>query len=215
MNYDKPNAWNGHLIWRSIMQPKLPVLPAWVEALLAALAALTGAIIGIITSFEIVHWTAAQTTLVGTEAVAFWAFASAVVAHRWPNTKKQPVAVAGTVTAFVSATLSVGIGFTWWQLSETQNASLIGLVTAVIAVVSALIARTAVIAKKQTPPPSPARPSSGRTPPARISPARASTARTSATRTSPARTSSRPTSPRRRSSGRTSSALGGRQRTRP
>jgi hypothetical protein len=128
-------------------QPKVPILPTRIEALLAALAALTGAIVGIITSFEIVQWTPAQTTLVGTEAVAFWALVSAVAAHFWPNTKKQPVAIAGTVTAFVSATLAMGIGFAWWHLTEVQNASLISLVTAVIAVGSALVARTAVTAK--------------------------------------------------------------------
>jgi len=58
--------------------------------------------------------------------------------------QKQPVAVAGTVTAFVSATLSLGIGFAWWQLAQSQNASLISLVTAIVAVVSALAARSTV-----------------------------------------------------------------------
>ena len=60
--------------------------------------------------------------------------------------QEQPVAVAGTVTAFVSATLSLGIGFAWWQLTQSQNASLIGLVTAIVAVVSALVARSTVTA---------------------------------------------------------------------
>jgi putative Mn2+ efflux pump MntP len=38
----------------------------------------------------------------------------------------------------------VGIGFAWWQLTQSQNASLIGLVTAIVAVVSALVARSTV-----------------------------------------------------------------------
>lgn len=120
------------------------ILPARVGALLAALTGLTGALVGMATSFEVVHWTPAQTTLAGTEIVAFWAFTGAVAAHLWPQTKRQPVAVAGTVTALVSATLSLGIGFTWWRLTEAQNASLISLVTAVVAVVSSLAARTTV-----------------------------------------------------------------------
>jgi hypothetical protein len=120
------------------------ILPARIAALLGALTVLTGAIAGIVTSFEVVHWTPAQTTLVGTEVAAFWAFAGAVAAHLWPGTKKQPVAVAGTVTALVSATLSLGIGFTWWRLTEAQNASLISLVTAIAAVSAALAARTLV-----------------------------------------------------------------------
>jgi hypothetical protein len=98
------------------------------------------------TSFAAVHWTSAQTTLVATEVAAFWALTIAVTAHLWPQTKKQPVAVAGTLTAFASATLSLGIGFAWWQLTQPQNASLISLVTAIVAVYSALLARSAVTA---------------------------------------------------------------------
>ena len=121
-----------------------PPVPPKIAALLAGLTALTGAVIGLMTSFDSVHWTSAQTTLVATEVAAFWALASAVTAHLWPQTKKQPVAVAGTVTAFVAATLSLGIGFAWWQLTESQNASLISLVTAIVAVATALAARSAV-----------------------------------------------------------------------
>jgi len=121
-----------------------PPVPPKIAAVLAGLTALTGAVIGLMTSFNAVHWTPAQTTLVATEVATFWALASAVTADLWPQTKKQPVAVAGTVTAFVSATLSLGIGFAWWQLTQSQNASLISLVTAIVAVVSALAARSTV-----------------------------------------------------------------------
>jgi hypothetical protein len=124
--------------------PSQPPVPPKIAALLAGLTALTGAVIGLMTSFNAVHWTSAQTTLVATVVAAFWALASAVTAHLWPQTKKQPVAVAGTVTAFVSATLSLGIGFAWWHLTQSQNASLIGLVVAIVAVVSALTARSTV-----------------------------------------------------------------------
>lgn len=122
---------------------QLPVPPD-IAAALGGLTVLTGAVIGLMTSFNAVHWTSAQTTLVATEVAAFWALATAVAAHLWPQTKKQPVAVAGTVTAFVSATLSLGIGFAWWQLTQSQNASLVSLVTAIVAVVSALAARNTV-----------------------------------------------------------------------
>ena len=123
-----------------------PPVPPKIAALLTGLTALTGAVIGLMTSFNTVHWTSAQTTLVATEVAAFWALAGAVAAHLWPQTKKQPVAVAGTVTAFVPATLSLGIGFAWWQLTQSQNASLISLVTAIVAVASGLAARSAVTA---------------------------------------------------------------------
>ena len=123
-----------------------PPVPPKIAALLTGLAALTGAVFGLMTSFNAVHWTSAQTTLVATEVAAFWALAGAVTAHLWPQTKQQPVAVAGTVTAFVSSTLSLGIGFAWWQLTQSQNASLISLVTAIVAAVSALAARSTVTA---------------------------------------------------------------------
>ena len=127
---------------------KQPPVPPRIAALLTGLTALTGAVIGLVTSFNAVHWTSAETTLVATEIAAFWALAAAVTAHLWPQTKKQPVAVAGTVTAFVSATLSLGIGFAWWQLTQLQNASLISLVTAIVAVAAALAARSAVTADR-------------------------------------------------------------------
>ena len=98
-----------------------PPVPPKIAALLTGLTALTGAVIGLMTSFNAVHWTSAETTLVATEVAAFWALAAAVTAHLWPQTKKQPVAVAGTVTAFVSATLSLGIGFAWWQLTQAAK----------------------------------------------------------------------------------------------
>ena len=119
-------------------------VPGWIKALLAALATLTAAVIGILTSFDAVHWSAAQIALVVAESAAFWAFASALVANSLAKTQKQPVALAGTVTALVTATVAVGIGFSWWQASEVQNAYITSLVTASIAVGSALVARTRV-----------------------------------------------------------------------
>jgi peptidoglycan/LPS O-acetylase OafA/YrhL len=126
-------------------------VPPKIAALLTGLTALTGAVIGLMTSFNAVHWTSAQTTLVATEVAAFWALAGAVTAHLWPQTKQQPVAVAGTVTAFVSCTLALGIGFAWWQLTQSQNASLISLVTAIVAVASALAARSTVTPIRRQP----------------------------------------------------------------
>ena len=67
-----------------------PSVPAKIAALLAGLTALTGAVIGLMTSFNAVHWTSAQTTLVATEVAAFWALAGAVTAHLWRQTKSSP-----------------------------------------------------------------------------------------------------------------------------
>ena len=141
------SSYNPSASTPSNSESNQPPVPPKIAALLAGLTALTGAVIGLMTSFNAVHWTSAQTTLVATEVAAFWVLAGAVTAHLWPQTKKQPVAVAGTVTAFVSATLALSIGFAWWQLTQSQNASLISLVTAIVAVVSALAARSTVEAR--------------------------------------------------------------------
>ena len=118
-----------------------PPLPANTVGVLAELTVLTGAVVGLLTSFQVVHWTPAQTTLAAAEVAAFWAFTGAIVAHLWPGTKQRPVAVAGTITALVSATVSLGIGFGWWRLNGAQNASLISLSTTLVAVGSALWAQ--------------------------------------------------------------------------
>ena len=130
----------------SVLAATVNVLSTRGPAILGALAGLTAAVFGLATSFEWVAWTPAQHTVVATEAATFWALVAAVTAHYRPGTKKQPVAVAGTVTAFASTTLSLGIGFSWWQVNEAQNASLVSLVVASVAVVSALIARSGVTA---------------------------------------------------------------------
>ena len=118
-----------------------PPLPSNATGVLAALTALTGAVVGLVTSFQVVHWTPAQTTLAAAEVAAFWAFTGAIVAHLWPGRKQRHVAVAGTITALVSATVSLGIGFAWWRLNGAQNASLISLSTTFVAVGSALWAQ--------------------------------------------------------------------------
>jgi hypothetical protein len=45
----------------------------------------------------------------------------------------------------------LGIGFAWWQLTQPQNASLIGLVTTIVAVASALAARSTVTPIRRQP----------------------------------------------------------------
>ena len=131
------------------------VMAPWAKALLAALATLTAALIGILTSFTVVHWKAPQTAVVVAEFTAFWAFIAALVAHFFPQTKQQPVAVAGTFTALVTASVAVGIAFSWWSVTPQQNAYITSFVTALIAVGSALVARTQVYAKPISPPPPP------------------------------------------------------------
>ncbi|HWH12437.1 MAG TPA: hypothetical protein VG165_15025 [Solirubrobacteraceae bacterium] len=116
------------------------------KAALVSVGALAGAVITILTTFTIVGWTASQTALVTAESVAVVGLASAVVADLWPDTKREPVALAATFTAALSATIALGSGFGWWNLSAAQTSALVSLVTTVIGVGTALGARQLVTA---------------------------------------------------------------------
>ncbi|MDQ6777428.1 MAG: hypothetical protein M3071_14690 [Actinomycetota bacterium] len=109
-----------------------------------ALAPLAASVITFLTTFGIVHWSGSQTTLVSTEVGAIIGLLSAAVAHFWPGTKKEPVALAATFTAAVSATIALGTGFAWWHLTAKQATVLVTLVTALIGVGSAWFARSKV-----------------------------------------------------------------------
>lgn len=117
------------------------------KPLLATLGGLAIAVIAVLTTFNVVSWSAAQTALVTAEAGAVIGLVSALVAHFWPGTQQEPVAVAATFTATVSATMALGAGFAWWTLTTDQTAALVGVVTAVIGVLTAVIARGQVVAK--------------------------------------------------------------------
>ena len=116
------------------------------KTLVGALGALAVAVIAVLTTFGVVDWSDAQTALVTTEAAALIGLIGAVVAHRTPGTKQEPVAVAAAFTAALSATIALGTGFEWWNLTTEQTSVLVSLVTAIIGVGSALFARTKVTA---------------------------------------------------------------------
>jgi len=118
------------------------------DKMLAPLAALATAVIAVLTVFETVHWTPAQSTLVTTEAGAVLAFVWAGLGHLWPGTQQQPVALAATFTALASTTIALGAGFEWWNWTSEQIAAINGLVTAFVGVGTALLARNLVHADK-------------------------------------------------------------------
>jgi len=96
--------------------------------------------------FKVVHWSPAQTALVTAEAAAVVGLTTALIAHLMPGRPKEPVAVAATFTATVSATLALGSGFGWWSLTEMQTSAVAGVVTAVLGVGGAVLARRHVTA---------------------------------------------------------------------
>jgi hypothetical protein len=115
-------------------------MPSLVKGLLSALGILAIATPPFLAAIA-VDWTSAETGLVTAEAVTAVALVSALVAHVWPATKEEPVAVATAVTAWATATLALVTGFGWWDLTEEQIATVLSFVTAVVNAIGALIAR--------------------------------------------------------------------------
>lgn len=116
----------------------------WIKGLFVALAAVATAVITFLTVFNLVHWTKAQTALVSTEAGALIGLAAALTVHLLPYTKNEPVALAATFTAAASSTLALGTGFKWWHLSSEEISALVALVTAIVGIGTALVARNVV-----------------------------------------------------------------------
>jgi hypothetical protein len=120
------------------------------KTVVAGLGALVVASLTIVTVFKAVNWSAAQTALVMAEAAAVAGLITALVVHLAPSTSKEPVALAATLTATVSATLALGSGFGWWSFTEQQTSAVAGVVTAVLGVGGALFARRHVTAQSNS-----------------------------------------------------------------
>jgi hypothetical protein len=118
------------------------------KPVIGAVAGVVASVISLITALDIVHWTAAQTSLVSAESAAILAFIAAVTAHFWPGTSKEPVALAASFTALVAATASLGTAFTWWNISTAQTSALVGVLSAAVGLGTSLIARSVVTAGK-------------------------------------------------------------------
>jgi hypothetical protein len=123
-------------------------VPPLVKKIIAAAGVLGGAIIALLASFQIGHWSATQTTLVTAESAAGFGLVAALLAHFWPGTKQEPVAIAAAVTALATATVSLGVGFKWWHFSADQTATVTSVIAATVGFVSALVARDSVTAKQ-------------------------------------------------------------------
>ena len=128
------------------MKPQHPAPRFSAVALITALGILAGAIITLVTVFEVVHWSAGETALVTAEVAAIAGLFTAIFRHFKSGTPQEHVAVAATFTAAVSATLALGTGFGWWSMTEQETAALLGVITALLGVGTALFARLRVTA---------------------------------------------------------------------
>jgi len=115
---------------------------------LTALGAFAASVLVCLTAFTVVAWTPAQTALVTAETGAALGFIAALLAHLKPATAKEHVALAGTLTALVSATLALGTGFGWWTLTPDQAGALLGMVTGTVGIATAMFARSHITADK-------------------------------------------------------------------
>ena len=116
---------------------------------------LAAAVIVWMTAFQIVSWTDFQTALVTAEAAAVIGLFGALVGHFWPESSKEPVALAATFTATLAATLALCNGFGWITWSQDQVTAVLGVFTAFLGVGTALFARSRVQAAttpKKAPP---------------------------------------------------------------
>ena len=120
------------------------------KTVVGGLGALVVAFLTTVTVFKAVNWSAAQTALVTAEAAAVAGLITSLVAHLAPGTSKEPVALAATLTATVSATLALGSGFAWWSFTEQETSAVAGVVTAILGVGGALFARHHVTAQSDS-----------------------------------------------------------------
>jgi hypothetical protein len=122
-------------------------MPSFLKNLLGTLGGLAAVVPTFLAAFDIVDWSEEQTLLVIAEAGAVIGLLSALVAHFWPDTKEEPVAIAAAVTAFATATVALGSGFGWWDWTEEQVAAALSLITTIVGAIGALFARSRVTAQ--------------------------------------------------------------------
>lgn len=120
----------------------------WVRArsvpVVLALGAVATALINLATTLNWVNWTAAQIAAVTAESAAVVGFVAALLAHLRLGTSKEPVALAATVTALLTATLALGSAFAWWRLTQEQNSAVVAVLASLVGLGTAALARARV-----------------------------------------------------------------------
>jgi hypothetical protein len=114
------------------------------KTLTAGLGGLVALLLTMLVSLDVVHWTGPQQALVSAEALTLIGFVVAVYAHFRPETSPEPVAVAGSFTALVAATLSLLAGFGVWHMTTNQQDAVMAFVLSAVTFVAAFFARRVV-----------------------------------------------------------------------
>lgn len=112
---------------------------------------LVNAALALAVSLGAVSWSAAQVALVYAEANTATALALALYVHFTPATKKEPVAIAGSLTALATSTVLLLVGFHVWHLTDAQIGVVGSFTVAIVSLVTTAFARANVTAPT-TPP---------------------------------------------------------------
>lgn len=114
------------------------------QAIGAAFVVVGNAIITMLITTGVAHWTDPQKAAAFVEVNVVVAMVIAIYAHFDPATSKEPVALASTFTALVTATLLLLVAFAIVHWTRAQVDTIVGTTTAVVALVTLLLARNSV-----------------------------------------------------------------------
>jgi hypothetical protein len=107
--------------------------------------------IPVLAQTDVIHWTDGQVVVATTFAGVALTLGFAIAAHLNQGTKKEPVAIAGAVTAFTASLIQVAIAFAWVDWTQAAQRSVQALVVSLVAIASFVAARGSVTADT-TPP---------------------------------------------------------------
>jgi len=114
------------------------------RARITQVVALVVAIVAVLGGFGIVHWSVAQGGMVSAEASSGLILILALQQHFNPKTAEEPVAVAGSISAFSGSTFALLVGFELVHWSQEQVGLVLGLVAVIITLSTSWAARRAV-----------------------------------------------------------------------
>lgn len=121
-------------------------MPTKPTAISAAFLVVVNAVVTLLASLGSIHWSDAQTATVYLVANTGSAVVLALYFHLSPGTKKQPVAIAGSFTAFATAAAGLVAAFQWVHLTDAQLAVVGTTITAIVSLVVTMFARDQVTA---------------------------------------------------------------------
>lgn len=108
----------------------------------ASLLVLVNLVLVLFDTAGVTHWDKdTQTVAVFSVANTLVFLVIALYAHLMHGTKKEPVAIAGTVTAFVISLITVAYVFVWFAWTPETFAAIIAIVPQVVGLVAFLFAR--------------------------------------------------------------------------